>query len=294
MPLPKQRMADVLPRQDRLLAVDSRIDFEPVANSHPRSLSPDQLNAFNRDGYISSIPVLDTTETQENRSYFDQLLVKLAKFADDRDAYSIMNYHDQCRGIWRLAQHPRILDCVEDLIGPDIVCWTSHYFCKLPRDPKPVHWHQDATYWPIRPTRTVTVWLAVDDVDETNSPMEFISGSHTLGAIPYESAPEDSVLSQEIPDAKKYGKPFANVMPAGSMSIHTSTLIHGSKRNPVKRRCGLTLRYIPPTCGVLEYARKSLYRGIVCRGNGDPWEHIPEPNGDDLSPKPWHRKSSKR
>jgi len=271
---------------------DTGIDFLPINNAQPKRLTPKQIVSFNDQGYISPLPALSVDETQWHRDYFDRLLDNLADFRDSRDAYSIMNYHDQCKGIWQLAQHPVILDYVEDLIGPDIVCWTSHYFCKLPSDPKPVAWHQDATYWPIRPTRTVTVWLAIDDVDISNSPMEFISGSHTLGAIEYQKASDNAVLAQEIPDASTYGTPYANILPAGSMSIHTSTLIHGSKPNQSdsKRRCGLTLRYIPPTCGVLPYAISSLHRGIVCRGNGFPWGHIPEPAGEDLSPKPWHRK----
>lgn len=281
---------------DTLVRPDNGIDFVPVATHSPQSLSAGQIESFNRDGFISPLRALTKQETLDNKTYFNDLLARLSRFEDDRDAYSIMNYHDCCKGIWNLAQHPVILDYVEDLIGPDIVCWTTHYFCKLPSDSKPVAWHQDATYWPIRPTRTVTVWLAVDDVDESNSPMEFIVGSHTLGALRWQRAPKDTVLHQEIPDATTLGPTFANVLPAGSLSLHTSTLVHGSKANisNTKRRCGLTLRYIPPSCGVLANAKSTLNKGIVCRGDGGAWTHIPEPSGEDLSPKPWHRKSVDR
>ena len=196
-----------------------------------------------------------------------------------------MGYHNRCQGIWDLANHPKILDYVEDLIGPDIVCWTSHYFCKQPHDPRPVNWHQDATYWPVRPTRTVTVWLAIDDVTDQNSPMQFIEGSHKLGKLEWQEAPENAVLRQSVPNADFYGSVFSNTLRAGEISLHTSTLLHGSQPNSSpKRRCGLTLRYIPPTCGVLPKA-ESLFRNvIVCRGNGGPWLASRRPDGDDLRP----------
>ena len=279
-----------------LVRQETGIDFAPITTENPRSLSNKQIESFNQDGFISPLPALSKQEAVDNKIYFNDLLDRLSRFDDGRDAYSIMNYHDQCNGIWRLAQHPIILDYIEDLIGPDIVCWTTHYFCKLPNDGKPVAWHQDATYWPIRPTRTVTVWLAVDDVNDSNAPMEFIVGSHTLGVVPWQRAPKDTVLHQEIPDAERLGEIYANVLPAGSLSLHTSTLVHGSSANisMSQRRCGLTLRYIPPSCGVLDQAKSTLHRGIVCRGNGGAWAPIPEPPGEDLSPKPWHRKTTSR
>ena len=275
---------------------ETGIDFEPVANASPRTLSPRHIESFNREGFISPLPALTKQERIDSSNYFDELLERLASFNDGRDAYSIMSYHDSCRGLWRLAQHPVILDYIEDLIGPDIICWTTHYFCKLPLDGKPVTWHQDATYWPVRPTRTVTVWLAIDDVDVTNAPMEFIVGSHLLGEVPWQRAPNHSVLHQEIPDATALGPIYANVLPAGSVSLHASTLVHGSSAyvSSGKRRCGLTLRYIPPSCGVLADAKTTLNRGIICRGDGGAWTHIPEPPGEDLSPKPWDRPTKYR
>ena len=284
----------LISNKDSLVREDTAIDFDPVDPDQARTLSSAQVQGFNQNGYITPLEALSADEAQHNKTYFDRLLNELGSYRDGRDAYSIMNYHDQCRGIWQLAQHPKILDYVEDLVGPNIVCWTSHYFCKLPQDGKAVAWHQDATYWPIRPTRTVTVWLAVDHVDESNAPMQFIAGSHLLGEIPYQEADPSTVLRQEIPNASEYGHITSNVLPAGSISLHTSTLVHGSKPNTSlsKRRCGLTLRYIPPECGVLDYARRSLTHGIICRGNGGAWQHITEPQGEDLSPKSWHRKKT--
>ena len=155
----------------------------------------------------------------------------------------------------------------------------------MPEEGKRVPWHQDATYWPVRPTQTVTVWLAIDDVDEFNAPMRFLPGSHDLGKVPWEKAEGDVVLGQEIKDISAYSAPFANVLQAGQMSIHTSTLIHGSEPNTSKhRRCGLTLRYIPSTCGVKVGSEQVLRGAIPCRGDSGAWRANVRPEIDDPTP----------
>ncbi len=261
------------------------IAFYPADPTMATTLTAGQVRAFNEDGFISPIDALTAEEAEQSREYFDFLLAELARGNDRRNAYSIMGYQTRCKGIWDLAMHPRILACVEDLIGPDFVCWTSHYFCKMPEDKKRVPWHQDATYWPVRPTQTVTVWLAIDNVDSGNAPMRFLPGSHDLGKIPWEQAQGDVVLGQEIADVSAYRAPFENVLRAGQMSIHASTLIHGSDPNAsTRRRCGLTLRYVPSSCGVTAGAERVLQEAIPSRGNPGAWHANARPDGDDLAP----------
>ena len=259
------------------------IGFYPADPSNAKTLTPAQVEQFNEHGYLASLAGLNRLEAQESRKYFDDLLQAMSEFQDGRNAYAIMNYQIRCRGIWDLAMRPLFLNYVEDLIGPDFVCWTTHYFCKLPGDPKRVPWHQDATYWPVRPTKTVTIWLAIDDVDEENAPMQFLPGSHRQGAIDYDLAKGEVVLQQEISDVSQYETPYSNILTAGQISIHASTLIHGSEPNPSsRRRCGLTLRYIPSDCGVIGNAGRVLRGGIPCRGDPGNWKANERPEGDDL------------
>jgi ectoine hydroxylase-related dioxygenase (phytanoyl-CoA dioxygenase family) len=132
---------------------------------------------------------------------------------------------------------------------------------------------------------TVTVWLAIDDVDSTNSPLEFIPGSHRRGAIEYVKAEGAAVLSQEVEDVARFGEPITNVLSAGQISIHTSTLLHGSEPNRSdRRRCGLALRYIPSSCGAVKGAERVLNLGIPCRGELGQWRRNEPPIGDDLTP----------
>ena len=85
--------------------------------------------------------------------------------------------------MWDLLTNPSITDYVTDILGPNVIGWGSHFFCKLPRDRKIVSWHQDASYWPISPAKTVTVWLAIDVTDTENACMRFIPGTHLQGHL---------------------------------------------------------------------------------------------------------------
>ena len=262
------------------------LSFQPVVNPAPKRLTAAQIDHYNTQGYIRPLPIFDGAKIVKNRQYFDSLLEKQNAMRDGRDSYAIRGYQIRCGGIWDIATHPVILDYVQDIVGPDIICWGTHFFCKLPNDPKSVPWHQDASYWPLTPARTVTVWLAIDDADIGNAAMQFIPGTHTLGPLNWKETEKPAVLNQEIMNIEQYGQPVADELKAGEMSLHADMLAHGSTPNPSdRRRCGLTMRYCPPSVHALtsEWASQA----ILCRGN-DPsgqWAHIQRPDGDDMSPK---------
>jgi ectoine hydroxylase-related dioxygenase (phytanoyl-CoA dioxygenase family) len=183
---------------------------------------------------------------------------------------------------------PRILDYVQDLLGQDLICWGSHFFCKMPGDERRVSWHQDASYWPLTPSKTVTVWLAIDDADVENGAMTVIPGSHVHGQIDFDDSDttEHNVLNQTVNDAREHGdEPVALTMRAGQISLHTDLLLHGSEPNlSERRRCGLTMRFVPPDV----YAHNGWnQRAITCRGS-DPsghWPHTPRPDGETIPTK---------
>ncbi|MEC7146372.1 MAG: phytanoyl-CoA dioxygenase family protein, partial [Pseudomonadota bacterium] len=77
-----------------------------------------------------------------------------------------------------IVRHPKILDAVEDLIGPNIICWTTNFFIKEAQDPGFVSWHQDSTYWGLEPADVVTAWFAMSEASIESGAMRFILGSH--------------------------------------------------------------------------------------------------------------------
>jgi ectoine hydroxylase-related dioxygenase (phytanoyl-CoA dioxygenase family) len=260
------------------------LSFKPVDNPHPRTLSRDQIARYNEVGYLKPFDVFNPLEAERNRAYFDYLLASMRAFNDGRDTYAINGYHSLCRGIYEMATDSRILDLVEDIVGPNIIVWGTHFFCKIPHDPKSVPWHQDASYWPLSPARTVTAWIAIDDVDVENAAMHIIPRSHNKGHLKWKETEGPAVLQQEIENVGQYGKPEPIELKAGQISLHADMIVHGSQPNrSARRRCGLTVRYCPPE--VEPVNRDWGINSIIARGT-DPngwWGNKPKPPGEDVS-----------
>ena len=204
------------------------------------------MAAFNRDGYLKGIRIFSEEEIAGIRRYFDHLLA--STLAAGGDSYSISTAHLRYGRVYDLLTHPRIVGCVKDLVGEDVIAWGSHFFCKMPGDGKRVSWHQDASYWPLTPSKAVTAWLAIDDADVGNACMRYIPGSHVLGHLTYTLSENDeaNVLNQTVAGVEKLGEAVPVELKAGEISIHSDLLLHGSEANQsTRRRCGLTLRYCP-------------------------------------------------
>jgi non-heme Fe2+,alpha-ketoglutarate-dependent halogenase len=234
----------VIPGQDELSQIPRDLHFHPCTNRNPRALTTEQIEHFNRQGYIKGIRLFSERESDVNRRYFDDLLAKV--LAAGGDSYSISTAHLKHGKVWDLLTHPRVVAIVKDLLGENVIGWGSHFFCKMPGDGKMVSWHQDASYWPLTPSKAVTVWLAIDDADMENACMRFIPGSHHHGHLTYKMTEnaESNVLDQVVENAEGIGKPIDVELKAGECSVHSDLLLHGSEANrSSRRRCGLTLRY---------------------------------------------------
>lgn len=275
-----------MPITDAMPDVERDLRFHEVRNERPRRLSAGQIQQYNELGYVFPLDVFCAAEALSKQAYFDELMTQAA--ATGWDAYSINGWQARCAGMWDLITEPRILDYVQDLLGEDLICWGAHFFCKQAGDARRVSYHQDASYWPLTPSKTVTVWLAIDDADEDNGAMVVVPRSHRHGQIAFEAseAEERNVLNQTVIDPSRYGDaPVPFVMKAGQMSLHTDLLLHGSEPNrSQRRRCGLTMRFVPPDVRAHKGWNR---RAIVCRG-ADPsghWQHTPRPPGEDIPRK---------
>ena len=254
----------ILPDQNDLKQMPRDLRFYPSQVTDPKVLSREQISQFNRDGYVRGLRVFDVQETSRNRQYFDTLLAKV--LAAGGDSYSISTAHLKYGYVYDLITNPCIVDCVADILGPNIIGWGSHFFCKMPKDGKAVAWHQDASYWPLTPSKTVTVWLAIDDADRENACMKFVAGSQQVGHLTYRPSSEadHNVLNQSIDNAEQYGSVVYDELLAGEISIHADLLLHGSEANlSDRRRCGLTLRYCTPDVRAGSEWNK---KGVVVRG----------------------------
>lgn len=269
----------ILPDQTDLDQMQRDLRFYPSQVTDPKVLSREQVAQFNRDGYVRGLRVFDAEGTARNRQYFDALLARV--LAAGGDSYSISTAHLKYGYVYDLITNPRIVDCVADILGPNVIGWGSHFFCKMPKDGKEVAWHQDASYWPLTPSKTVTVWLAIDDADRENACMKFIAGSQHVGHLTYRPSSEadHNVLNQSIDNAEQYGSVVYDELRAGEISIHADLLLHGSEANVSdRRRCGLTLRYCTPDVRAGSEWNK---KGVVVRGS-DPTGHWANPSRPNI------------
>ena len=147
-----------------------------------------------------------------------------------------------------VCRHPRVLDAVATVLGPNLILVYSSVFIKPARGSGRVAWHQDNNYWPsVHGTDVVTVWLAIDDADADNSALQVIPGSHTgyreFATVPTADAAEMLPKKAVVTDDMERSA-VTLAMPAGALSVHDSFLLHGSGTNRTeRRRAGYTIRY---------------------------------------------------
>jgi ectoine hydroxylase-related dioxygenase (phytanoyl-CoA dioxygenase family) len=150
-----------------------------------------------------------------------------------------------------LAKNEQILDAVEQLIGPDIILWGCHVFCKPACDGHETPWHQDGHYWPMRPLANCTVWVALDESSVDNGCLRVIPRSHAARVThPHllEDRP-DVALQQRLSEGSFRESDAVDLqLRPGEMSMHDVYMIHGANANrSTKRRAGVALRYMPGT-----------------------------------------------
>ena len=271
-----------IPTQEELASLDRDLRFLEVKTEDPRELTRDQIQTFNREGYIKPVPIFGGQR--------DNGLPRPPRGHDgsgpERRSEQLFHYsaHLKSPEVYEILGNKRIIAHVKDILGENVVGWGAHCLCKLPGDGKQISWHQDASYWPLTPSRTVTAWLAVDEADTENACMRFVAGSHRCGHIHYRAsdASEQNVLNQTVDDVEQYGEVVYDELKAGEISLHSDLLLHGSDVNrSTRRRFGLTLRYCATE---VRAALGWNLEGVVVSG-ADPsghWANPPQPTAVEV------------
>jgi non-haem Fe2+, alpha-ketoglutarate-dependent halogenase len=242
-----------------------------------KALTLDAVEQYAALGYYAPVRVLSTAETLELRH-------RLERFESGAGTLvGKLRHKAHLPFTWLndLIRHPPILDAVEDVIGPDILCWGTSFFIKEPRNPAFVSWHQDSTYWGLDPADVVTAWVALSDSNAANGAMRVMPGTHKLEQVPHhDTFRPDNLLSrgQEVMVDVDERHATTLELAAGEMSLHHVRLIHGSDPNPSDtRRIGFAIRYIPTYVRQVAGAHDSatLVRGVDRYGHFAP-EQAPD------------------
>ena len=212
----------------------------------PKILTQAQIDQFREQGFVSPVCVMSAADALHYRR-------RLERF--ERETGGPLGGHLRHKThllfTWLadLVRHRRILDAIEDLYGPDLLCWTTNFFIKEKANPAFVSWHQDSTYWGLSRPDVVTAWVAFTLANAGNGAMEVIPGSHKLDQIPHrDTFAKHNLLTrgQEIAVEVDQSKAIRLDLEPGEISLHHVRLVHGSPPNASDdRRIGFAIRYIP-------------------------------------------------
>ena len=212
--------------------------------------TPEQVNFYRTQGYLKFGRIFSEDEIRTLRAHVDEMISMLPA---DKRPEEMDTPHFQDPWLFRYLAHPRVLDVIEDFIGPDIVLWSSHFISKPGGHGRAVPWHTDGAFWQdsLEPMDVITLWLAVDPSRTENGCMRVVPGSHrdprvTLAA--YQAADQaDNVFTNALPEGQVDTSRMLDLeLWPGECHFHDAWTVHGSSPNTSpERRTGYTMRYMP-------------------------------------------------
>jgi ectoine hydroxylase-related dioxygenase (phytanoyl-CoA dioxygenase family) len=243
-----------------------------------KSLSAAQIAQFETDGYLFPLDCMSAAEATDCRTRFEAFEREAGN-----SAHKVLRIKSHLIFPWlvEIARHPKILDAIEDLIGPNILAYLSSLWFKNANDPSYVSWHQDSAYYGLDPHDVVIMWFAFTDSTRANGCVRVLPGTHRDPDHRHdETYAADNLLSrgQSIPGIDETGAVDMELR-AGQFSLHHERVVHGSRPNGTDdRRLGMSIVYVPSRVRSVVGRRSALLvRGTDAYGH---WDRDPEPRFD--------------
>jgi len=259
----------------------------------PRILSDDQVSDYRRDGFIHPVAALSAEDAAAYRLRFEAYEAEFDgwyEMSKGQKLYLLQTW------IAELASHPRILDAVEDVLGPDIMVWGSSLFIKDAQTPSFVSWHQDSTYWGLSKPSVVTAWIALSPANRVSGCMKMMPGTHAWEQVAHtDTLAAENLLTrgQEISDALNEDEAVFMPLETGQASIHNYRLAHASGPNTSNdRRIGVSMHFMPPDSKQIvgDWDSAALVRGTDPYGHFEPTP-VPAHDFDEVAVA-FHAKAS--
>ena len=226
------------------------------------ALTQEQIDFFAANGYLSYGQILEPNEVELLRTEYDREFAlaretghyrnlavddtndKAQKQTAPQQMLQIMQMCERNLAFRRLVYDKRILDIVEDLLGPNLMLFHDQALFKPAHTGGPVFWHQDNAYWRCKPANLISCWLTLDDAFEANGAMQVIPGSHLTPAHHQQSETTNALLELTGIDESK-----ANVveLPAGGCMFHHCQTLHFTPPNLTDhQRRAFVLHFMTP------------------------------------------------
>jgi ectoine hydroxylase-related dioxygenase (phytanoyl-CoA dioxygenase family) len=244
-----------------------------------KKLTDLQVSQFQETGFLSAFPVLSADQARHLRA-------NLETFEAENDGVltGSLRFKNHLLFKWLsdLIRSPKILDAVEDIIGHNIMVWSTDWWIKEANSPQFVSWHQDSQYWGLDTAKLVTVWVALSPSTIKSGCMRILPGSHMGPDLAHEETyHDDNMLTrgQSISGIDE-DKAVNLEVQTGQAVLFAFRIAHASYPNQTDdRRIGLAIRYIP-TDTQQQYSDQdsaALVRGV---DNHQHFELEPEPRYD--------------
>ena len=243
-------------------------------------LTPEQIEQFNTEGYVTPVRIMDAAEAGTLRAKLEATEAarggKLAP-TERSKAHMLFKWLDD------LIRDPRVLDPIEQLIGPNILCWNTLFWIKEAQSPSFVSWHQDTKYWGLSSERVITAWLALSPASLDAGCMRVMPRTHVGDVLPHDDQyHQDNLLTrgQQITEGVDDAEAIYMPLQVGEMSLHNYRLAHASgPNNTDDRRIGVSMHFMPTETGQIvgNWDSAALVRGEDTFGN---FTHTPIPAAD--------------
>lgn len=205
---------------------------------------------YAQDGFVFPIDVMSEADAQAARADLEKAEAELA--SEPEKLALLRAYPDRLLPSFdHLVRHPALIEAVSQILGPDLMVWSSGLFIKEAHSPKIVSWHQDLTYWGLDDANELTAWVALSPSTVESGCMQFVPGSHKQNLVPHtDTFDENNLLTrgQEIAVDVAEDEGVNVVLNTGQASLHHGHLFHASGPNRTDdRRIGSAIRYITPS-----------------------------------------------
>ena len=226
-----------------------------------QQLSPSQQKShYEAEGYLVFPELLDMAELATLRAALAEVLLEAEGLTESNDKFSVVPSDDGTRHVVRrifspiqhhpafydLVFNPKIVDVVENLIGPDIQLHHTKLNLKPPSKDARFEWHQDYPFFPHTNFDLLAVMIMLDDSTEDNGCLKIIPGSHKWGPRNHLFA-KDGAFSSQLEDRSvlEDASRWKTVpVPAGGMELHHCNMLHSSGPNRgLQPRSAIVIQY---------------------------------------------------
>ncbi len=230
-----------------------------------KALTDKEIAAYRANGFHAPLRVMSEEDALEYRRHLERIEAERPESLNKLDLKGnlLLPWMD------RITRTPRMLDALEDIMGPNLLCWNASVRNKKAKSPTYAGWHQDTRYITIRPTGTIA-FLALSPTNTDSGTVSVVPGSHKWDVLPHEDTHDkDSILTRGQYITAEFDK--SSIAPLqlrpGECGFFDHNIVHSSGPNHTNdRRLVMLMGYFATKSKPMDDRRVSAF---VVRGTDE-------------------------